>query len=107
MMIIIHRAYMNPNEQIQEEKETCFSILNNLEDSRACVNRKCMFNCSRHKKSCSVVALLNEETGRLTLQGVGDMFDLSRMRICQIEKSIIEKLKKETLYEVQETGDLE
>lgn len=105
MMNIIHRAYMNPNKEIQEEIETCFTTLNKRNDSLVCENRKCEFNCSRHKKSCAVVALLNEESGRLTLQDVGDMFDLSRMRICQIEKSIINKIKEKVSPETQETCD--
>ena len=105
MMNIIHRVYMNPNKEIQEEIETCFTTLNKRNDSLVCENRKCEFNCSRHKKSCAVVTLLNEESGRLTLQDVGDMFDLSRMRICQIEKSIINKIKEKVSPETQETCD--
>lgn len=105
MMDIIHRVHMNPNKRTQEENETCFTTLNKLEDSRTCENRKCEFNCSKHRKSCALVSLLSEESGRLTLQDVGSMFDLSRMRICQIEKSIIKKIKEEVSPETQETRD--
>jgi DNA-directed RNA polymerase specialized sigma subunit len=41
------------------------------------------------------------------LRSIGDIFGLSRMRICQIEKSIIARLKEEVLPDLQETCDLE
>ena len=86
---------MNHNNQNLDAKETCYSTLNSLDDTLSCENKNCEFNCKSHTKSCSLVALLNEETGRLTLQDVGDMFSVSRMRICQIEKMIIRSLRAE------------
>lgn len=31
----------------------------------------------------------------MTLQDIGDNFELSRMRICQIEKSLLKKIREE------------
>jgi len=39
-------------------------------------------------------ALIAAEDGPMTLQEIGDVFGVSRMRICQIEKSILAKLRK-------------
>jgi len=79
---------MKPNE----ERETCFDILRQLDGSYTCKNKSCEFNSYSQSKSCAIVALLNEESGRLTLQEVGNIFDLSRMRICQIEKKVVKTL---------------
>ena len=38
--------------------------------------------------------MLAAEDGPKTLQEIGDVFGVSRMRICQIEKSILAKLRK-------------
>jgi len=48
-----------------------------------------------HKESgnCVIVASKNENW---TLQDVGEVFGVTRMRICQIEKTIIAKIKKKT-----------
>ena len=40
--------------------------------------------------NCSIVA---SEDGPKTLQEIGDYYGISRMRICQIEKSLLEKLR--------------
>ena len=42
------------------------------------------------KFNCSLIAA---EEGPMTLQAIGDLHGLTRMRICQIEKSAIEKIK--------------
>ena len=64
------------------------------------VHADCKVNC--RKKSCrhwvkskiyfncSIIAAKN---GPMTLQKIGDIYGLTRMRICQIEKSAIKKIK--------------
>ena len=44
--------------------------------------------------NCSVIGAAQ---GEHTLQEIGDIFDVTRMRICQIEKDIIGKLAKTEL----------
>ena len=42
-------------------------------------------------KNCGIIAAKNEQN--MTLEDVGKIFKVTRMRICQIEKSIMGKLK--------------
>lgn len=36
--------------------------------------------------------IVEAENGELTLQQVGDLFEITRMRVCQIEKASLKKL---------------
>jgi len=55
-----------------------------------CNNKACRqwINCKQHQ-NCTIVAA---KRGTLLLQEIGDILSISRMRVCQIEKRIIEKL---------------
>jgi len=88
----------------QKREETCFERLASMGCNANCGNRKCSFHAKSMEKNC---AILEADGDRLTLRSIGDIFGLSRMRICQIEKSIIAKLKEEVLPDLQETCDLE
>ena len=70
-------------------KNLCFKI--HKMEKKACKNSKCRFwiNCKTHN-NCTIIAA-NE--GPMTLQEIGEIFGVTRMRICQIEKSILGKLK--------------
>jgi len=46
-------------------------------------------NCKK-ENNCVLIAA---KSGPRTLQEVGDIFNLTRMRICQIEKNIFSKIK--------------
>lgn len=72
------------------DSKTCFERLNELPDNLVCLNENCEFNLSRACKNCAIVQVIRSRYGSLTLQEIGDLYDLSRMRICQIEKSIID-----------------
>ena len=63
-----------------------------LDDEKSCEQKDCRYflnskidlNCSLHT-ACR---------GPMTLEEIGSYYNISRMRICQIEKSILNKLKK-------------
>ena len=71
-------------------KKTCFSECNRLKES--CKNNTCRYwHSLKDYQNC----VLNKSVeGPYTLQEVGDLFNITRMRVCQIEKSVIEKIKK-------------
>ena len=70
-------------------------------------NTTCFNEHARHKKSCKFeeckywmqskgdfnCVLIASEKGPKTLQEIGDIFGVTRMRICQIEKSVLDKIK--------------
>ena len=81
-----------PNNQ--NDIETCFEKLANLPESELprCVNNTCEFALSKACRGCAIVAFVASEKEQFTLQEIGDLYGLSRMRVCQIEKKIISKL---------------
>ncbi len=70
-------------------KQTCFDA--HSKKNMPCRKKECKnwINC---KKDFNCV-LISAKEGPKTLQEIGEVFDLTRMRICQIEKSILGKLK--------------
>jgi hypothetical protein len=68
----------------------CFVILRTADVQ--CPDRGCRyFLRSDRDLNCAIVAA---QAGPKTLQEIGDYYGISRMRICQIEKSILGKLRK-------------
>ena len=67
---------------------TCFSEHKNR--NLSCKKEECRYwiNCKNHL-NC---ALMGAKKGPLTLQEIGDIFSVTRMRICQIEKTILHKV---------------
>ena len=72
-----------------DKTKTCFS--NCRKNKTPCINKQCRawFKCDKHF-NCTILAA---EEGPMTLQKIGDLFGLTRMRICQIEKNAIKKIK--------------
>jgi DNA-binding CsgD family transcriptional regulator len=61
------------------------------DDNLPCNQEDCRhFLSSKKNLNCSLIAA---ESGPLTLQEIGEYYGISRMRVCQIEKSILKKLK--------------
>lgn len=73
-----------------KNKITCFgeTILNNQE----CADKKCIYWYENLENKNCIINASNEK--RHTLQEIGDIFNISRMRVCQIEKKSVKKLKK-------------
>jgi|ETNvirnome_2_300_1030623.scaffolds.fasta_scaffold00545_6 hypothetical protein len=56
----------------------------------SCNNTDCKF-WIRHSESMNCTVLAGNK-GPMTLQKIGDIFGVTRMRICQIEKKTLSKL---------------
>ena len=72
------------------KNKTCFNKHKNSKTN-------CRFKACKHWISCKKYnncTLLAAKEGPRTLQQIGDLHGLTRMRICQIEKSAIDKIKK-------------
>jgi hypothetical protein len=60
----------------------------------SCEKKKCRY-WVKHKscQNCCLLIVDDKKHEKITLQDIGDIFNVTRMRICQIEKSAIQKLK--------------
>jgi uncharacterized protein YqkB len=78
-------------EEVLEET-TCFK--EHKESGQSCVNTICRYwiDCEKNN-NCTMIAA---SKGPMTLQEIGDIFGVTRMRICQIEKSVLKKLCSRT-----------
>ena len=72
------------------KNETCFNV--HKECNVKCDMTECRYwqDMKGNNQNCVINAA---NSGSLTLQEVGDIFSVTRMRICQIEKSAKEILK--------------
>lgn len=78
-------------KNMNENNKTCIELVK--KQAHPCNNTDCRHNLNSEKYySCALIAA---ENGPLTLQEIGDFYGISRMRICQIEKSILKKLKNQ------------
>ncbi len=71
---------------------TCFAVI--AKAGVDCQRKQCQhwIACSEGHNCVHVAA----QNGPHTLQTIGQIYGLTRMRICQIEKSIFEKIRKES-----------
>ena len=71
---------------------TCFKEHHTHQTS--CEKKECRhwISCGKFQ-NCSILAA---NKGPLTLQEIGDIFGVTRMRICQIEKTVIKKLSSKS-----------
>ena len=73
----------------QIKTKNCVEIVK--KETHPCNNTDCRHNLNSTKyQSCALIAA---ESGPLTLQEIGDFYGISRMRVCQIEKALLKKLK--------------
>ena len=65
------------------------------QNNKMCKKNKCRYWAdSKKNKNCVIV---KAKEGTSTLQEIGEIFNITRMRVCQIEKTIIEKIKNRAL----------
>lgn len=73
------------------EGMTCFAA--HKEAGRLCEKTSCRYWHAMESEKHHNCIILAARTGPFTLQEVGDMFNVTRMRICQIEKAAKQFLK--------------
>jgi|19_taG_2_1085344.scaffolds.fasta_scaffold08699_8 DNA-directed RNA polymerase sigma subunit (sigma70/sigma32) len=77
------------------DNTTCFS--EHKKRNLSCANKDCrLWLNSEDSLNCTVLAC---NSGPKTLQEIGELFNVTRMRICQIEKSIMSKLLDSQYFE--------
>jgi hypothetical protein len=78
------------NKKLSVVGTTCFK--EHRDRCVSCERKTCSHWVSmEEKQNCSVIAA---EDGPYTLEKIGQMFNVSRMRICQIEKGIKTKIRE-------------
>ena len=84
---------MNKNDL---DNFSCFHAHKTFE--KDCLNKKCRY---WHNLNGWNNCIINKSSDNPhTLQEIGDLFNITRMRICQIEKQTIEKLKDKTIKSI-------
>ena len=73
-----------------KSNRTCFSNCKNLNIDCQTKSCRAWFDCTEYN-NCSIIA---SSDGPMTLQRIGDLFKLTRMRICQIEKNAMKKIRE-------------
>ena len=71
-------------------KQKCFE--KHKVDKTNCDKKECRYwmKCKEHQNCCIIGA---SATDKMTLQVIGEILSVTRMRICQIEKVAVKKLK--------------
>jgi RNA polymerase sigma factor (sigma-70 family) len=68
---------------------TCFDAHKKF--NKKCRNTKCRYWENLNTHNNCIINMSNER--QYTLQEIGEIFDITRMRVCQIEKKAIKKIK--------------
>jgi YesN/AraC family two-component response regulator len=74
----------------------CFEYNKNRKSK--CNKKNCRYWINfKSSQNCCINAIKEHETEKFTLQDIGDIFKVTRMRICQIEKIAMKKVKERVL----------
>ena len=73
------------------KKMSCFEAHSNKK--KLCKASNCRYWHDLETSYNCIINKVNEEKD-LTLQDIGDLFNITRMRVCQIEKNTLKKIKK-------------
>jgi len=78
---------------MNDKDETCWQA--NENNNTPCKNEGCRLwlEC-KEAKNCTIIAA---QEGPLTLQEIGNLHKLTRMRICQVEKEALRKIRESVL----------
>lgn len=78
---------------MSEKNETCWQA--NKMNNTPCQNKECRLwlKCNE-QQNCTIIAA---QEGPLTLQQIGNLHELTRMRICQVEKEALRKIREHVL----------
>ena len=69
---------------------TCWQA--NEANKTPCLNKKCrLWLKCKDRQNCTIIAA---HDGPLTLQEIGNLHELTRMRICQVEKEALRKIRE-------------
>ena len=88
-----NKKYSSDDKTIIEDL-SCFAAHEQLKLS--CKKKECRYWHNMKDKSNRNCVIIAAKKGPMTLQQVGEMFDVTRMRICQIEKAAKKFLKNST-----------
>ena len=73
---------------------SCFAVHSRLD--KKCKKNECRYWHELPESNNCIICKSNGVSH--TLQEIGDVFDITRMRVCQIEKNTINKFKKNLKY---------
>lgn len=112
-MFLVHHAPLDDSIhqqadviQMQDNKKHLATVRSTkIVEGTTCFAEHERFNVDCQRKRCSHwidhkpgnnCVMITAKSRQLTLQNIGEIYGLSRVRICQIVKSVLDKIKEST-----------